>query len=164
MKDNGGPYSIILISNERFATCGRKALNIWKGNEPYSSTPLHVIEDPNIDYFLQILYFPKLDAILSRSSFTDKEFPNLALFKIKKWDMKTFNCLGEFKSNETSYITPFTDDSVLFGQNIFDANKMTVNYNLKIDVYYPKELRLGDDILLSQPSGIIKRYNIKTFC
>ena len=39
IKSKEGVGSLILISNNRFATC-EVTLNIWKGSEPYYSTPL----------------------------------------------------------------------------------------------------------------------------
>ena len=62
------------------------------------------------------MYFSKQDIILSRSSHEeDKEYYDVSFFKIRKWELNTFTCIGEYVGTIDYRIFPMNDDMAIYG-------------------------------------------------
>lgn len=85
---NFGATYIRVMSDKEFVTCGDDGtIKIWKGTRPYSQTPLHMIENPGKERVLNILHYPKLNALLSISRKHDPEFSDMSFYAVRKWTL-----------------------------------------------------------------------------
>ena len=86
-----------------------------------------MIENPGKERVLNILHYPKLNALLSISRKHDPEFSDMSFYAVRKWDLNTLTCLGEYVDIVEGRLIPIGDTTSLWGGYIVDVSTMNVD-------------------------------------